>query len=54
MRSKDLTLIDTDNFCLELALDEYKQGKIKTPEEFTNLAGTNYESYTASGGIIGR
>lgn len=54
MRAQDLTLIDTDNFCLELALNEYKQGKIKTPEEFINLAGTNYESYPTNGGVISR
>ncbi len=25
MKAKNLTLVDTDNLCLELALDEYKK-----------------------------
>ena len=53
-RAQDLKLIDTDNLCLELALNEYKQGRLNTPESFIHLAGTNYESYPASGGIIPR
>jgi hypothetical protein len=45
MRAKNLTLVDTDNLCLRLALDEYKVGKLQSIDEFVNIAGTNYESY---------
>jgi hypothetical protein len=44
-RARNLKLVSTDNFCLKLALDEYKNGKLQTTEDFLNIAGTNYESY---------
>ena len=47
MRAKNLNLVNTDNLCLEFALDEYKAWKLQTPEEFIGIAGTNYESYEA-------
>lgn len=49
MRAKNLKLVNTDNLCLEFALDEYKSGKLQTPAEFIAIAGTNYESYTTDG-----
>jgi len=53
MKSDKLILIDTDNICLRLAIDEYQQGILKTDEEFINIAWTNYESYsTVSGSIV--
>lgn len=45
MRAKNLKLISTDNTCLELALDEYKDGRLQDDIDFINIAGTNYESY---------
>lgn len=45
MRANNLTLLNTDNLCLRFAIDEQKNGKIQTPEEFIDIAGTNYESY---------
>ena len=45
MNAKNLRLVSTDNFCLELALGERKKWKLKTDEEFIDIAGTNYESY---------
>jgi hypothetical protein len=45
MKAKNLKLIDTDNTCLQLALDEYKNGKLQKKDEFIDIAGTNYESY---------
>lgn len=45
MRAKNLKLIDTDNKCLELALDEYKSGRLQDETSYINIAGTNYESY---------
>jgi hypothetical protein len=50
MRAKNLTLVDTDNLCLRLALDEYKAGKLQTIDEFVGIAGTNYESYRTNTG----
>lgn len=49
MRAKNLKLINTDNTCLQFALDEYKNGKYQSPEEFIDIAGTNYESYRMNG-----
>lgn len=45
MRAQNLQLVSTDNVCLQFALDEYKNGKYQTSEEFIDIAGTNYESY---------
>ncbi len=45
MRAQNLRLVDTDNLCLQVALDEYKWWKLKTDTEFIDIAGTNYESY---------
>lgn len=45
MRASNLTLVDTDNLCLRVALWEYKAGKLQTDTEFIDIAGTNYESY---------
>lgn len=45
MKSTKLNLVDTDNICLRLAIDEYQQWILKTDEEFINIAWTNYESY---------
>ena len=45
MRAKNLTLIDTDNLCLRVAIDEYKSGRLKSDIEFIDIAGTNSESY---------
>lgn len=53
MRAKNLKLIDTDNKCLELALDEYHDGKIQDDTSYIDIAGTNYESYR-SGAVIPR
>jgi hypothetical protein len=38
MRAKNLKLVDTDNICLRLALDEHRNGKLQTEEEFINIA----------------
>jgi hypothetical protein len=48
MNAKNLKLVSTDNYCIELALNERRKGKLKTDEEFLNIAGTNYESYRSS------
>ncbi len=45
MKAKNLTIVDTDNLCLRVALDDYKAGKLQTDDEFIDIAGTNYESY---------
>jgi hypothetical protein len=45
MNAKNLRLVSTDNFCLELALSERKRWKIASDEAFIDIAGTNYESY---------
>lgn len=45
MRAKNLKLVDTDNLCLQVALGEYKAGKLQTDTEFIDIAGTNYESF---------
>lgn len=45
MRSENLELIDTDNYCLRLAIDEIKNGKNFSAEEFINITGTNSNSY---------
>lgn len=53
MRAKNLKLVDTDNRCLELALSEYKSGKLQDETSYIDIAGTNYESYR-SGKVVGR
>ncbi len=53
MRAKNLRLIDTDNQCLELAIDEYRDGKLQSVDAFIDIAGTNYESYR-TGAVIPR
>ena len=53
MRAKNLRLVDTDNKCLELALDEYAEGKLQGITSYIDIAGTNYESYR-SGATIPR
>lgn len=45
LRNPRLTLIDTDNICLRLAVDEYHAGKLTNDRDFLNVAGTNYTSY---------
>lgn len=45
MRAKNLELIDTDNYCLRLAIDEIKNGENFSAEEFVNITGTNSNSY---------
>ncbi len=45
MRARNLRLVATDNFCLELAIGEYKKWAIKSDEEFLSIAATNSESY---------
>lgn len=45
MRSKNLTLVDTDNICLRVAIDAYKNQKITSDRQFLNIAWTNYVSY---------
>jgi hypothetical protein len=45
MNASNLRLVDTDNFCLEIALSEKKKWKLTTNEEFIDIAGTNFESY---------
>jgi hypothetical protein len=50
MKAKNLTLVDTDNICLQLALDEYKNGKLQNDNDFIDIAGTNYESYRTISG----
>ncbi len=51
MRASNLTLVDTDNLCLKVAINEYKAGKLKTDIEFIDIAGTNYESYRETGSV---
>ena len=51
MRASNLTLVDTDNLCLKVAINEYKAGKLKTDTEFIDIAGTNYESYRGTGSV---
>ncbi len=51
MRANNLKLIDTDNLCLKVAINEYKLGKLQSDNEFIDIAGTNYESYRTSGPI---
>lgn len=48
MRARNLKLIDTDNFCLRVALDEHQAGRLQSEREFLDIAGTNYESYSGS------
>ncbi len=48
MRASNLNLVDTDNLCLRVALGEYKAWKLKTDNEFIDIAGVNYESYRGS------
>jgi hypothetical protein len=50
MKAKNLTLVDTDNVCLQLALDEYKKWKLQDENSFIDIAGTNYESYRSQSG----
>jgi hypothetical protein len=45
MRAKNLKLVESDNLCLKIAIDEYKSGKLQSDIEFIDIAGTNYESY---------
>lgn len=45
MRAKNLRLVDTDNLCLRIALDEYKAWLLQTDIEFIDIAWTNYESF---------
>jgi hypothetical protein len=45
MKAKNLRLVATDNFCIELAINERKKWKITTDDAYLDLAGTNYESY---------
>lgn len=45
IRNPRLELIDTDNICLRIAIDEYHNGKLQNPRDFLDIAGTNYESY---------
>jgi hypothetical protein len=45
MTAKNLRLVSTDNFCIELAINEKRKWKITTDDAFLDLAGTNYESY---------
>lgn len=45
IRNPRLELIDTDNICLRIAIDEYHDGKLQNPRDFLDIAGTNYESY---------
>lgn len=52
-RAKNLELIDTDSLCLRLAVDEWHRGNL-TEDAYLALAGVNYESYPASGGVIYR
>jgi hypothetical protein len=51
MRASNLSLVDTDNLCLKVAINEYKNGKLKTDTEFIDIAGTNYESYRGTDSI---
>lgn len=51
MNAKNLRLVSTDNYCIDLAINERKKGKLSSDEEFLNIAGTNYESYRESGVI---
>ena len=45
MNASNLRLVNTDNFCIELAISERKKWKLLTDTEFLDIAGTNYESY---------
>ena len=51
MRAPNLTLVDTDNLCLKVAINEYKAGKLQSDTEFIDIAGTNYESYRETGAV---
>ncbi len=51
MRASNLTLVDTDNLCLKVAINEYKAGRLQTDTEFIDIAGTNYESYRDTGSV---
>ena len=51
MRASNLTLVDTDNLCLKIAINEYKAGRLQTDTEFIDIAGTNYESYRDTGAV---
>lgn len=53
MRNSRLSLIDTDNICLRVAIDEYRDGKLQDNREFLDIAGTNYTSYTDAGATVG-
>lgn len=50
MKAKNMKLVDTDNICLELALDEYKKWKLQSDNDFIDLGWTNYESYRTQSG----
>lgn len=50
MKARNLKLVDTDNMCLRLAIDMYKNGELQTSEAFIDVAGTNYESYRSQSG----
>jgi hypothetical protein len=50
MRAKNLKLVDTDNLCLRLAIDEYHAGRLQSDTDFIDIAGTNYESYRTQSG----
>jgi hypothetical protein len=52
MRAKNLKLVDTDNLCLQIALDEYRAWRLQSEEEFIDIAGTNYESYRTQSGTV--
>ncbi|GAB0174434.1 MAG: hypothetical protein HHAS10_03130 [Candidatus Altimarinota bacterium] len=45
MNARNLKLVATDNYCIDLAIQERRKGKITTDEAFIDIAGTNYESY---------
>ena len=45
MTASNLRLVNTDNYCIELAISERKKGKLLTEKEFIDIAGTNFESY---------
>lgn len=53
MNAKNLKLIATDNYCIDLAIQERRKWKITTDEAFIDIAGTNYESYRWNT-VIGR
>jgi hypothetical protein len=50
MKAKNLTLVETDNICLRLGLDEYKKWRLQKDDDFIDIAGTNYESYRTISG----